>query len=110
MRTLNPKLIQNAKTGDDGKIVGGCPACSEKGHDGKKNHLVVYPDGGFGCIAQKGNKDHNRRILELIGTTIKVDASPYPRIEIIPCVVPKRRVLGEFGRLGRCISTPEEKK
>src|SRR5262249_10247233 len=31
------------------------------------NHLVVYPNGKFGCTAHPGDKAHRRRIAQLVG-------------------------------------------
>jgi hypothetical protein len=49
------------------KVVAQCPACAETGGDTKGVHLVVYPDGKFGCTANPKDKAHRRRIAELVG-------------------------------------------
>jgi hypothetical protein len=49
------------------KSIGRCPACAENGCDRKQEHLVIYPNGSFGCVAHQGDKEHNRRILSLAG-------------------------------------------
>jgi hypothetical protein len=49
------------------KVVAQCPACAEAGGDTKGVHLVVYPDGKFGCTANPKDKAHRRRIAELSG-------------------------------------------
>jgi hypothetical protein len=47
-----------------GKITARCPACAEEDHDRTGNHLVIFDDGKFSCIADDG---HTRRIWELVG-------------------------------------------
>lgn len=49
------------------KTVAQCPACAEAGGDSHGVHLVVYPDGRFGCTANPKDKAHRRRIAELAG-------------------------------------------
>ena len=49
------------------KVIAQCPACAETGGDSKGVHLVVYPDGRFGCTANPKDKSHRRRIAELVG-------------------------------------------
>ena len=51
----------------DGKITAQCPACREDGGDNTGNHLVVYPDGCFGCVVYPGSREHRRRIYRLVG-------------------------------------------
>lgn len=50
-----------------GKIVARCPACAEHGHDEKGEHLVIYQNGKFGCVANPGaaGKEHRQRIFAL---------------------------------------------
>ncbi len=51
-----------------GHIVAQCPACAESGADTHgREHLIVWPDGRFGCVANPGDKLHRKRIFELAG-------------------------------------------
>ena len=52
-----------------GKIVARCPACAELGHDEKGEHLVIMPDGRFGCVVCPGaaGKEHRKQIHALAG-------------------------------------------
>lgn len=52
-----------------GKMVGQCPACAEQGGDKQRNHLIIQPDGRFGCVVHPGaqGKEHRKRIFQLIG-------------------------------------------
>ena len=52
-------------------ITARCPACEEEGHDSSGEHLIVFPDGRFGCVVNPvddgDSKPHRKRILELVG-------------------------------------------
>ncbi len=53
----------------DGTLVARCPACAARGQDGKGEHLVVYPDGRFGCVVHPGDAGwlHRKVIWEAAG-------------------------------------------
>jgi len=60
---LEGKMLQS-----DGGYIGCCPACLENGRNAlSKNHLRVFASGKFNCIVDD-SKEHNGRILQLIGT------------------------------------------
>ena len=66
--SLNIEKLENVVRRDDGSIVAQCPACAADGHDQTgRNHLVIYPDGKFGCVANAEDKSHRKRIIELVG-------------------------------------------
>lgn len=50
-----------------GKIIAQCPACAENGGDSSGEHLVIYPDGKFGCAVNPRDHVHRQRIFKLIG-------------------------------------------
>ena len=52
-----------------GKTIARCPACAEEGNDEKGEHLVIMPDGRFGCVAHPGaaGKSHRQRIFAMAG-------------------------------------------
>ena len=52
-----------------GKTIARCPACAEDGNDEKGEHLVIMPDGRFGCVAHPGaaGKSHRQRIFVVAG-------------------------------------------
>jgi hypothetical protein len=50
-----------------GKLIAACPACRSGGFDTAGNHLVVYEDGRFGCVANPDNTEHRKQIFELVG-------------------------------------------
>ncbi len=73
---LNIDLLENKRTvtkSQGSAIVARCPACAEQGGDRKGDHLIVFPDGRFGCIQFQGQSDesrqHRRRIFQIAGAT-----------------------------------------
>jgi len=52
-----------------GKTIAACPACREAGADKRGEHLIIYDDGKFACIANQGDAgaEHRRRIMQLAG-------------------------------------------
>ncbi len=72
-----------------GKIVAQCPSCQSQGSDlHGKNHLVVYPDGRFGC-AVDDSPEHRKHIWALVGIggsgedpDAMYQTSEEPRIEL----------------------------
>lgn len=52
-----------------GRIIARCPACAKDGHDEKGEHLVIMPDGRFGCVVYPGaaGKEHRKRISAMAG-------------------------------------------
>lgn len=64
---LDPSLLRWVRHVGD-RIVAQCPACADTGGDQHgKNHLVVWSDGRFACVAHPGDREHRRRIWELAG-------------------------------------------
>lgn len=63
---LDSKLLENVTT-TNGKTTARCPACKECGSDDGGDHLVIYPDGKYGCVMNPGDKGHTKRIFELVG-------------------------------------------
>ena len=64
--SLNLSILENVKTAN-GKTTARCPACKEEGYDKDGEHLVIYPDGRYGCAVNPGDKVHTKRIYELVG-------------------------------------------
>ena len=67
------------------KTIAQCPACAKEGSDRTGEHLVIFPDGKFGCVAFSGEsgKEHRRRIFELAGDG-KRRREPLPRPRPVP--------------------------
>lgn len=51
------------------RIIARCPACAKDDRDEKGEHLVIMPDGRFGCVVYPGaaGKDHRKRISAIAG-------------------------------------------
>ena len=64
--SLDLSKLQNVKT-VAGKTTARCPACAATGGDAKGDHLVIYPDGGYGCVANPRDKAHTKEIFRLVG-------------------------------------------
>jgi len=88
--------VQSRKDGED-VIIARCPACAEDGGDNTGNHLIIFPDGKFGCVVNPAedleSKEHRRRIFELVGSKDRVDKLPAksafkPKVKMLS--VPKR--------------------
>ena len=58
-----------------GKTTAACPACREEGHDRSGEHLVLFDDGKFGCIAYPGEdseaRNHRKNVFRLAGVQSK---------------------------------------
>lgn len=52
---------------EDGKWEGPCPACRAAGNDRKGNHLVVWANGAWGCVANRGAQgaEHRQEMARL---------------------------------------------
>jgi len=57
------------------RTIAACPACREQGHDKKGDHLVIWPDGKFGCVSNPDDSAHRSRIFALAGAK---DEKPSP--------------------------------
>lgn len=75
------------------KLVGLCPACAEQGRDSNLRHLVIYPNGKFGCAAYPAlaietpaRAAHLQRVWQLVGKSVRL-TKPEP----LPPLILKRR-------------------
>jgi len=93
---INQSKLKNVVQ-KDGKIEAQCPACHQAGADSTGNHLVVYPSGQFGCVANPGNNEHNKQILKLVGDK---GFAPPPQLQIRKQKIPDSRVVLRLGRSG----------
>jgi hypothetical protein len=79
--SLQIDRLEKARTTGGGRIQARCPACAEGGGDTSGQHLIIYPDGRYGCCVHPGDKQHRRRIFALVGKA---------RREIEPIVVVRK--------------------
>jgi len=66
---LDESKLENVRR-KDGKLTVRCPACAEKGGDRKGEHLVVYENGAYHCVATNGERSHRKRIFALAGKDV----------------------------------------
>ena len=66
--SLDLTRLENVRE-EGGKTIARCPACAEKGMDETGEHLIIRPDGRFGCVVHPGpvGKPHRQRIAKLVG-------------------------------------------
>jgi hypothetical protein len=100
---IDVSRLKHVDRKSDGRVTAQCPACFADGADAKGEHLVIFPDGKFGCVVNAKDKAHNRKILELAGAG--GGESSY-RLTIKPVVIPESVVIMKLGRLGRSIPSP----
>ena len=110
---IDRNKLQNIVKNTDGSYTARCPACAASGADSKSEHLIVFPDGRFGCVAHPKDKDHNKAVLLLAGDGTNNKAGSYiPKLEIRPQKIEssKRLLLvgSLLGRAGHDFSTAPE--
>ena len=99
---LNLKKLKKAVQ-KDGKVEAQCPACVEAGADSTGNHLVVYPNGKYGCVANPGDDEHSKIIFKLAGQR---EGAVSHQLAIRKLEIGESKVLMKVGRLGRERPTP----
>ena len=65
--TLDLDRLEDARENRRGDIIARCPACAASGGDRNCNHLIIYQDGKFGCVACPGDHEHRQEIFRLVG-------------------------------------------
>jgi hypothetical protein len=111
--SLDPSKLENARQCGQ-KIIARCPACAEQGHDQKGEHLVIMPDGRFGCVTSPGapGKEHRQRIYALAGdkTTSRRGACMIrvrrPVLPKLPEIAAPPSKPGQVGTAGTPFSNP----
>jgi 5S rRNA maturation endonuclease (ribonuclease M5) len=86
MNIIDFEKLENKVPQSDGSFICFCPACGEENRNNKsRNHLRVWPSGSFNCVVNTGDRAHNARILQLIGTESNGEltyVAPEPKIQI----------------------------
>ncbi len=93
---LDVKKLENVSTKFDGKVTARCPACAKEGNDRKGEHLVVFPDGKFGCVKYEKDAEHRKVIQSLAGNG-KRQAHIPSKLTVRPFTVPKSSTLMNLG-------------
>ena len=107
---LDLSKLQNVRHLSGGKTTAQCPVCAADGGDAKGEHLIIYPDGKFGCVVCPKDKAHNKAVLQLVGAHGQGGGGPTCRLTVRPVRVEESRVLLKVGRLGRVKPSPNEKR
>jgi hypothetical protein len=83
--SLDVRKLLISRQFEDGTVVARCPACAAAGKDRNGQHLVVYPDGRFGCVVYPGDAGwlHRKVIWEAVG-----ERKPRPPLVLKFTVVP----------------------
>lgn len=104
--SLDLEKLENVRE-REAKTIARCPACAVTGHDKRGEHLILYPDGRFGCVANSGDAEHRRVIWKLAGgaTDSKIPVRPVRtqfRFKILGLLPPHpwRRLLCRSTSLG----------
>lgn len=109
---LDTAKLENVRE-KGGKTTAACPACRADGHDRSGEHLVLFADGKFGCVAYPGDsteaRNHRQDVFRLAGVQSKGSAQsgkcePVERAfsPLIgapePSEASEPQILGRFGR------------
>ena len=97
------KLKRVRQLGD--KYVARCPVCAKDGRDKKGEHLVIMPDGRYGCVVHPGEagRKHRKEIFKLAATDEALSHGPV-MIRVRPAPEDKPRILGRFGGDGQTLA------
>ena len=95
---LDISRLEKVQRKGDGSIVARCPACVQDGHDKKGDHLIGYPDGRYGCVANPRDKTHNKLIMSLAGTHSAPDIPPLTVKRYVEAPPRPGVVVGHYGR------------
>lgn len=101
--SLNLSKLEKVRELANGGVEARCPACAEAGHDRKGEHLLIEPDGRFGCCANANDREHRKRIFALAGDTAPQSIKVKPAaVRVAAPIV----ISGVLGRLGRMFASP----
>ena len=97
---IDIRKLENVSEKFDNKVIARCPACAAEGGDKKGEHLVIFPDGKFGCVKYEGDAAHRNRIHALAGDGKRFEHI-LVKVPVVPFEVPAPSVvirLSEFPR------------
>ncbi len=64
---LDLARLENVRERADGSKEAACPACRAAGSDKSGDHLLIKPDGRFGCALHPDDHGHRKQIFDLAG-------------------------------------------
>lgn len=96
---LDLSKLENVSKVAHGKTTARCPACAAGGGDEKGNHLVIYEEGKYGCVAYPDDNAHRKEIFALVG---KAGGAGVPaRLTVQTYRAPESQVVMDLGRFAR---------
>jgi len=98
--SLDIKKLSNVSEKPDGKSTARCPACALDGKDKKGKHLVVYPDGKFGCVKYEKDATHRKLIHSIAGDGSKETHVPQ-KLSVRPFKAQKSKTVMNLGQYPR---------
>ncbi|MHA3771604.1 hypothetical protein ACXR0O_08715 [Verrucomicrobiota bacterium sgz303538] len=100
---LDLTKLHHARKREDGAVIAQCPACAGTGGDSNGEHLILFSDGRFGCVAHPGSREHRREILRLAGGSTRQQSGfsrpPAATLQVAKASPPQTLMV--LGRLGR---------
>jgi hypothetical protein len=94
--SLDLARLENIKPQPDGSIRAACPACRSVGSDKSCNHLLIEPDGKFGCAKNPGDGEHRKEIFKLAGNRTATAPGTNGSPKQLDCVYNYRDANGEI--------------
>ncbi|MGA3266365.1 MAG: hypothetical protein ABSE16_06050 [Verrucomicrobiota bacterium] len=67
---LDLARLDNVRRLDNGTVHAACPACRAAGSDKTGDHLLIKPDGKFGCAVHPDDRGHRKEIFRLAGKSV----------------------------------------
>ena len=99
--SLDITKLKNVVVRDNGEIVAQCPACAAVGGDTKGEHLIIFSDGRYGCVANQGDKEHSAEIYRLAALSTEEGPQPPRQIQIRSVKVPPSAILMDLSTFER---------
>ncbi len=96
---LDLSKLENVNKAAHGKSTARCPACAAGGGDEKGNHLIIYEDGKYGCVACPDDHAHRKEIFALVGKAGGVSVPA--RLTVQTYRAPDSQVMMDLGRFAR---------
>lgn len=94
--SLDITKLENVSEKFDGKITARCPACAKDGGDKKGEHLVIFPDGKFGCVKYEKDAEH-RKVIKMLAGNGKREVHVPAKLTVIPFTVQKSSTVMNLG-------------
>src|ERR1035437_7369075 len=99
---IDPARLENVKHLEDGGIRAACPACRAAGSDKSGDHLLIQPNGKYGCAVNRRDREHRKEIYRLAGKR----HSPVPSRPTNATTPAKPRIVasGEIFNWQKCVA------